>query len=273
MKLIRTEKIVYIIVFIIAFCLSGIAQTNLDSSTTVKTDISQFAVEGKVSGEIPEYAFFRNNYNYLMSLKRPNLRLNFDSGAKVDLENYRELVEILDDHWEKLLEFNYSSQTRKTSNSLIQADISSEWSELNEGSTNELQAVFIETPDGKRKISKNETAEVLAYLNKTASALISRGLQTKAEFTPLKILKKSSPSFRNCRSISAEITLRVTFDKSARVTNIEILSPSGCESFDRSSVRVAKKIKFTPAQYAGEPVTVKKKIIYSGRIVSNRKIK
>jgi TonB family protein len=47
------------------------------------------------------------------------------------------------------------------------------------------------------------------------------------------------------------------------VTNVELVSFSGCETFDKSAMEAVKDIKFQPAIKDGEPVTVFKKIKYS----------
>lgn len=67
---------------------------------------------------------------------------------------------------------------------------------------------------------------------------------------------------RFCSQISGVVRLKVTFDKSEKVTNVEVVSPSGCKDFDKGAVRAAKKIKFKPALKNGEPVTVVKSVEY-----------
>ena len=80
----------------------------------------------------------------------------------------------------------------------------------------------------------------------------------------IKITKKPRVSTaRFCTQASGIVRLRVTFDKSEKVTDVEIISPSGCKNFDNNAVRAAKKIKFTPAIKDGEPVTVTKLIQYT----------
>lgn len=67
---------------------------------------------------------------------------------------------------------------------------------------------------------------------------------------------------RFCEQSTGTTRLKVTFDKSEKVTNVEIISPSGCESFDKKAVQAAKKIKFKSAIKNGEPVTVTKLVEY-----------
>ena len=82
---------------------------------------------------------------------------------------------------------------------------------------------------------------------------------------PLEITGKSSPSrdtFSKCfethRYASLFIRLRVVFHSSGKITGAEIVTPSGCEYFDKESLKVTQKIKFKPAIKNGEAVTVTK---------------
>ncbi len=83
---------------------------------------------------------------------------------------------------------------------------------------------------------------------------------------PLKIKNKPQATFeRNCSQSSGVVSVRVTFDKSAKITDAEIISSSGCDSFDRNAIKAAKRIKFNPAIKNGEPVTVSKLVEYTFR--------
>jgi len=81
---------------------------------------------------------------------------------------------------------------------------------------------------------------------------------------PLKIIKKPFAKIRgaNCSESSGRISVRVTFDKSAKVTKTEIVTASGCPDFDDNAVRAAQKIKFEPAHEDGVPITVVKIVQY-----------
>ena len=81
---------------------------------------------------------------------------------------------------------------------------------------------------------------------------------------PLKIKKKPHASPRGCDDIgSGRVILKITFDKSAKVTKVVPVRRSGCQRFDESAVDAAKKIRFEPAIKNGEPVTVVKTVEYS----------
>ena len=82
---------------------------------------------------------------------------------------------------------------------------------------------------------------------------------------PLKIKRKSPPEFGNCSQGAGLARLRVVFDKSAKVTNVEIAISSGCDSFDNNAIKAAKRIKFEPAIKNGEPITVTKLVEYTFR--------
>ena len=66
----------------------------------------------------------------------------------------------------------------------------------------------------------------------------------------------------NCRESSGFAKLKVTFDKSAKVTNVDLFFSSGCESFDKGAIKAATKIKFNPAIENGEMITVVKTVVY-----------
>lgn len=90
---------------------------------------------------------------------------------------------------------------------------------------------------------------------------------------PLKIIRKTPPSidsFRQCFKILGtsrlSIRVRVVFHSSGKITGAEIAATSGCEYFDKESLRVAQKIKFRPEIKNGEAVTVTKSVEYTAGI-------
>ena len=90
---------------------------------------------------------------------------------------------------------------------------------------------------------------------------------------PLKVLKKEPPNvrvfaecFRSYGISYAEIQVRVTFDKSGKITDVEVVKSSECREFDEESLRVARRIKFEPAIKDGEPITVTKIVVYQGGV-------
>lgn len=82
---------------------------------------------------------------------------------------------------------------------------------------------------------------------------------------PLEIINKPHPSLTDCGQDEAAVVLKVTFDKSSKVTAVEIVSLSGCEFFDKSAIRAAKKITFKPQIENGEAVTITKVVNYKAR--------
>jgi TonB family protein len=80
----------------------------------------------------------------------------------------------------------------------------------------------------------------------------------------LKIIKKPGVKFsRECRQSSGATLVRVTFDKSAKITGTEIIKTSGCTSFDNNALDAARRIIFEPQTKDGEPVTVTKLVQYN----------
>jgi TonB family protein len=85
---------------------------------------------------------------------------------------------------------------------------------------------------------------------------------------PLKIINKphAKTEGRCGRMTEGRTRLRVTFDKSGKVTDAVIVALSGCDTFNRNAVDAAKRIKFTPAIKNGEAVTIIRQIEYVYRI-------
>lgn len=101
----------------------------------------------------------------------------------------------------------------------------------------------------------------LLALSSLSYAAPSRGSLQDAE-TPLKIKRKPTASPRGC-SGSGKAVLKVTFDRSGKVTGTNLLRPSGCDAFDKSALDAARKIRFEPATRNGEPITVTRALEYT----------
>lgn len=82
---------------------------------------------------------------------------------------------------------------------------------------------------------------------------------------PLKIKKKPSAPIDNCYQSEGTTRVRVTLDKSGKVTAVALVIESGCNSFDKNVLSAAKKIKFEPEIKNGEPITVTKLFEYKFR--------
>ena len=54
---------------------------------------------------------------------------------------------------------------------------------------------------------------------------------------------------------SGKLVLKVTLHKSGKVTNVEILKPSSCNTFNKKHIKAARKIKFESAVKNGEKVS------------------
>ncbi len=81
---------------------------------------------------------------------------------------------------------------------------------------------------------------------------------------PLKVKTRPKPSPRGCRDIeSGKTVIRLTFDRSAKVTKVVLVVRSGCPQFDASAVDAAQRIEFEPAVKNGEPISVVKKMEYA----------
>ena len=81
---------------------------------------------------------------------------------------------------------------------------------------------------------------------------------------PMKVIKKPQPNARGCQpGTSGRASVRVTFDKSGKVTEAEMISPSGCAPFDKSAILAARQIKFEPAKKNGTAVTTVRPVEYT----------
>jgi TonB family protein len=109
---------------------------------------------------------------------------------------------------------------------------------------------------------------VLSFLTFAgASAAQTVNVSKKAADQPVKILKKPVVQLGRCSQSSGITKLRVTFDKSAKITAAAIVQSSGCEEFDKNALRAALGIKFKPAIKNGEAVTVSKPVEYAFRLM------
>lgn len=122
----------------------------------------------------------------------------------------------------------------------------------------------------KTKITKIFTILIFAFLsagvsngqtNESSEKQKEKNQQTEKE-QPLKIKNRPKPKPGDCGQGEATVRQRVTFDKSAKVTNVEVVASSNCDFFDKEAVRAAKKIKFNPQMKNGEPITVTKILEY-----------
>jgi TonB family protein len=101
-----------------------------------------------------------------------------------------------------------------------------------------------------------------------------KGDEKRDEIQPVKIFRRPAPDasvaarcFRNEGFDYVKIVLRVTFDATAKITDVEVKAASGCKEFDEESIDAARRIKFEPAVQNGKPIAVTKTVIYEGGIL------
>jgi len=110
---------------------------------------------------------------------------------------------------------------------------------------------------------------VLGLSNSSFAQDTSNSDQTKStpQNRPLKVKKRPFATSRGGDDIdSGAIVLRVTFDRSGEITDVEVISRSGCSLFDKSAINAAKGIKFEPEIKNGEAVTVVRKVVFTFQI-------
>lgn len=93
------------------------------------------------------------------------------------------------------------------------------------------------------------------------------------ENRPVNIFRRPKPDvdifgrcFRNEGFSYVKTVLRVTLDASAKITDVKVVTLSGCQEFDEESVDAVRRIKFEPAIQDGKPITVTKTVIYEGGV-------
>lgn len=96
--------------------------------------------------------------------------------------------------------------------------------------------------------------------------VFSVNLDAQTQDKSLEIIKKPHPSARGCQG-SGTARVRVTFDKSGKITQTDLVLLSNCAAFNQNVIEAARKIKFKPAIKDGEPITVTKLIEYAYTII------
>jgi TonB family protein len=114
--------------------------------------------------------------------------------------------------------------------------------------------------EGKFIFMKKNIAALFSVVLLSLSFAVAANAQT--ENRKLKIIKKPTAEVVTCGQRSGLTMLRVTFDKSAKVTKAEIVRSSGCAAFDNNSITAARGIKFEPEIKDGAAVTVSKPVEY-----------
>jgi TonB family protein len=70
-----------------------------------------------------------------------------------------------------------------------------------------------------------------------------------------RLFNDSVPEGVGCPKNRGRIRLRAVLRKSGKVTDVEALEKSGCESFDKQAIKDVKTRKFTPAKKGGVAVS------------------
>ena len=104
---------------------------------------------------------------------------------------------------------------------------------------------------------------IAAFLIVGADSVKAQNHSTQTKDKKLKIIKKPAPSTDGrCSEDQGTTTVRATFDKSGKVTAVEMVKQSACSYFNEQALKKAREIKFEPQIENGESVTVVKMIQY-----------
>ena len=76
---------------------------------------------------------------------------------------------------------------------------------------------------------------------------------------------------RSCRESEVKILLKITLHRSGKVTYVEVIESSSCQSFQDNAIKEARKIKFTPAKKNGIAVSQYQKIGFEYTLTDNTK--
>lgn len=104
---------------------------------------------------------------------------------------------------------------------------------------------------------------VAAFIIGGADSVKAQNNSPQTRDKKLKIIKKPAPfTDGRCSEDEGTTTVRATFDKSGKVTAVEMVKQSACSYFNEQALKKAREIKFEPQIENGEPVTVVKMIQY-----------
>jgi protein TonB len=86
----------------------------------------------------------------------------------------------------------------------------------------------------------------------------------KDETTKAVITKRPEPKIPDeCPEGESRVRVRMLLHETGKVTGVEVAEKSICDAFDKSAVKAARKIKFTPAREGGVAVSKYVTIEYS----------
>ena len=104
---------------------------------------------------------------------------------------------------------------------------------------------------------------VAVFIMFGADAVRAQNNPAQVQDKKLKIIKKPAPhTDGRCDENEGLTSVRATFDKSGKVTAVEIVVASACDYFNRNALQKAREIKFEAQVENGEPVTVTKVVVY-----------
>ncbi|MGF1511318.1 MAG: energy transducer TonB [Myxococcota bacterium] len=101
--------------------------------------------------------------------------------------------------------------------------------------------------DEPTQAGSNETA------TRIPSALSGGGGIERPRFIGDK-LEPEYPEVYRSQNLEADVTVRVKLDRSGKVVDVRVVTPSVHEDFNVNAMRTARKQRFTPARQDGEPI-------------------
>jgi hypothetical protein len=146
------------------------------------------AWEGKAAGDVQP--FERNNYDLRLALPgqpvldvwlefveskregQPTRKSSEDKEPLIKVTLPPEAKELLKSYWEEALKFDYNEAFVKPRNAQEGYDRDVAWTRYCTSSTEKLQKIEIDAPDGRRNISDEEAPDLLFFLHKASASLV-----------------------------------------------------------------------------------------------------
>lgn len=168
-----SKKIILVQIFIIIFAFGVFTQSNAQGGVSAGVSIPRPIDEAEIEGKIPDYEIKETGLEYLQSLPMPEVKFVFKSKSIGNDELPEDVKTILMDYWKQAIKF-WHTDTFDKAKGQIGYDRDVAWMIYNNKTENKLQELFIEAPNGKRKISQTEAGDLWSFLNSAAIKVIKK---------------------------------------------------------------------------------------------------
>jgi hypothetical protein len=156
----------------------ALGKENFFKSTITTTGIVKVrpADEAKVEVLISDYEIKEATLEYLQSLPTPDFKLVFNPQDSFRTELPADVKSILEIHWKEAVKFFYEDRFNKQ---FTAQDNYKTWSNYCQKTEEKLQNLYIEAPNGRRKISITEADDLYGALNQAAVNIVDKAEKMK----------------------------------------------------------------------------------------------